>query len=213
MRKRFDENSFFKIEFKWLGHVVIPPSLHYSGKLYEFLYSEPKVPPQEVNFEKLSELQLLISGNHATASDNSILFANSDLELNSKEQGLRYMVLDCETNGLPIDFKNDYTVKSNWPKLLQLSWLICFAESSHEGYSPEKLYLLKRECRNIKPKNFELNLEAEQIHGLNLQILNLLGEDLKDVLNFFIKDLMEVSMIISHNFYFDKNVLLNEFIN
>lgn len=200
-------NSFSKIEFKWMGQVVIPPSLHDSGKNYEFLNGVPYELPSYVCFEKLSELQLLFSGPIAPSSKDNFkpIFPDSDIEIPNKKGN--FMFIDCEANGLPISFAKDYSVKNNWPRLLQLSWLICDSEYPHS------LSVLKRECRSIKPKNFELDIDGEMIHGLSLEILNLIGEDLRSVLDLFLRDLKSVDYVVCHNYEFDKNVILNEFIN
>jgi len=214
LRSLTKHNSFAKIEFKWRGFVVAPPSVHNSARLYSFQNRMPKSVPLEVDFEKLSDLQILISGKFAQDSGKNGKTAISDVDESSEEnifwaKSRTAIVIDCETNGLPIDFKKDYTHTDNWPRLLQISWLECGVNFPTCPYSfaGDTLNLIKRETKNIFPKNFILDPNSETIHGLDIEFLNDVGEDLKDVLRKLLDDVMHASVIIGHNLNYDLNVV------
>lgn len=193
-----DDNSFCKIEFKWKGHIILPPSLHNSGRYYEFIFGHPKNSPNWIDFQTLSNLQCLISGDGAITSCSPGyvgIKAITDKEENEKKGSS--IIIDCETNGLPLDFSKSITDTINWPRLLQISWITC-----NNG-----LCLQKRETRNIIPEHIVFNTESELIHGLSLEFLNKNGETLRNVLNDFLKDIAECTVIVGHNLEFDMNVI------
>lgn len=46
--------NFKRLELRWFGHLVLPPSLHKSGGKYEFLSGKlPNKPPRKINEEKI----------------------------------------------------------------------------------------------------------------------------------------------------------------
>lgn len=36
----------------------------------------------------------------------------------------KILFFDCETNGLPVDYKASYTDVNNWPRVISLAWLL-----------------------------------------------------------------------------------------
>lgn len=207
-----DNNSFCKIEFKWKGHVIIPPSVHNSGRLYSFLFNQPRSEPEDVDFEKLSELQILISGKFAQDSSKHGKIARPDEEEKSIDSSYA-IVIDCETNGLPIDFNKDFRSIDNWPRLLQVSWLVCgrnHPSGDFAHFHDETLNLIRRETRNIVPKNFQIEPNSQLIHGLSIEFLTEVGEQLKDVLKALIDDIKNCNLIIGHNLSYDLNVIMSE---
>jgi DNA polymerase-3 subunit alpha len=59
----------------------------------------------------------------------------------------------------------------------------------------------------IKPENFNIPFESEQIHGISTELANKIGVDLDEVLNKFISDLSKAGFIIGHNVKFDLNII------
>ncbi len=55
--KDFERTTFYKIEFKWKGNLVLPPSLHITGGNYGFLNKKPIIPPIEIDFHLLQKLR------------------------------------------------------------------------------------------------------------------------------------------------------------
>lgn len=213
-QKLINNNSFEKIEFKWEGHVVVPPSSHSCGRQYLFVNQVPRTEPLEIPFELLSELQIMISGKFAQDSSKQGKNAIYDEEDIITEDNCA-LIIDCETNGLPIDFRKDFTYLDNWPRVLQVSWIVCGRNvpvlwGNFPQFYVETLNLIKRETKNILPKDFVVDSKAELIHSLSTDFLKNVGEDLKGVLQKFIKDVQKCSLIIGHNLEFDLNVIKSE---
>ncbi|MCC7319311.1 MAG: bifunctional DNA primase/polymerase, partial [Bacteroidales bacterium] len=55
------KDLFKRIEFKWSGHLVLPPSYHQSGLNYSFHNNVPKNKPIKIKFETLRHFQSLVS--------------------------------------------------------------------------------------------------------------------------------------------------------
>lgn len=62
------EPWFYKIEFLWTGELVLPPSIHSSGKRYSFVNSFPNYEPSEVDFESLASSTRYYRNNQALRS-------------------------------------------------------------------------------------------------------------------------------------------------
>ena len=117
-------------------------------------------------------------------------------------QGKLYLFFDTETTGLPRDYNASYYDVENWPRLLQLSWIIC----------DESKNIIKQENHIIQPDGFSIPEESVNIHGFSTEYLQEEGEDLNYVLDLFKKDLNRVNYIVGHNIDFDKNVIGAEYV-
>lgn len=198
-------NLFQKIEFRWAGHLVLPKSLHQSGRYYAFVNGIPKTVPQKISFKLLKKLKESICFNKAASSSYDAkrdLHAAGDDEIlkGSNLKEYKYLIFDTETNGLPIDFKKDFNTLDNWPRLLQLSWVII------DEYSN----IIKKESYLIKAINFEIISNSFLLHGIEKHTTELIGADLIFVLEKFLNDLNNCEQIVCHNYEFDSNVLQAE---
>ncbi len=61
-------DQFRKMEFKWLGHLMLPPSLHVTGGEYKFLGKRPHELPHYVDFDVLYSMKEHYCSYHATYS-------------------------------------------------------------------------------------------------------------------------------------------------
>lgn len=199
-------NIFQKIEFKWKGQVVIPPSQHQSGLNYTFFNGIPKSLPLKLSFENIKELQELISFDKAHISQEFYRLhsnAPSDRQEDSDEHiEYQYLFLDTETNGLPKNFNLDYRELDNWPRLVQIAWVIADAN----------LNLIKRESYIIKPEGFSIEIQNIDVHGINETIAHRIGFNIETVLINLADDLRNCSTIVCHNYFFDANVILSEMV-
>ena len=108
---------------------------------------------------------------------------------------------DCETTGLPMNYGAPVTDVNNWPRLVQLAWLVHDTEGNE----------IKVENRIIKPEGFEIPLQASNVHGITTQEALDGGEDLKTVLLEFAKDMNDCSLLVAHNISFDRKIVGCEF--
>lgn len=199
------EDIFQKIEFRWKGHLVLPPSIHTSGLAYKFKNGVPKYKPRAIGFTELQQIYQKYCFRKAECSgcdDIKRREAMTD-EVSYEKTFLnqhRFLVFDVETNGLPVNFKLPFTVSNNWPQLLQISWVIVDQFNN----------VIKRQNFIIKPVGFDLIQEGVLKHGISLDLAVTLGSDLKEVLNTFLIDVHSSDTVVCHNYEFDSNVILSE---
>ena len=113
-----------------------------------------------------------------------------------------YLFFDTETTGLPQDWKAPVSDTNNWPRIVQIAWVL---SSQDDGQLESKDFI-------IKPEGFTIPKESSDVHGISTEQAYEEGEDLLDVLTEFDKDLRNSTRLVAHNISFDEKVLGAEFI-
>ena len=114
-----------------------------------------------------------------------------------------YLFFDTETTGLPKKFNYPISDLDNWPRMIQLAWIL----------SDDFGEIISQEEYIIKPKDFLIPLESSAIHGIDDLKAKLEGKDLKDVLDVFNYTLtFSQPNLVAHNVMFDKNIIAAEFL-
>jgi len=113
-----------------------------------------------------------------------------------------YLIFDTETTGLPRNKTAPITDLDNWPRLVQLAWQL------HDNRGK----LIAQHNYLVKPDGFDIPYNAEQIHGISTKRALEEGNDLRFVLDTFLKDLEGTSQLVGHNIEFDINIIGAEFI-
>lgn len=113
-----------------------------------------------------------------------------------------YLFFDTETSGLPKDYKAPSSNTQNWPRLVQLSWILTDSSRKHIRVAD---YI-------IKPDGFTIPDDASRLHGITTQRALNEGDDLKIVITAFLMDLKKATAIVGHNIDFDKKVVGAELI-
>jgi len=113
-----------------------------------------------------------------------------------------YLFFDTETTGLPLRYNAPLERLNNWPRLVQIAWLMY---DKNEECLFEKDYI-------IKPNGFLIPDCAANIHGITTEKALLEGTDLVPVLNEFSLDIENADEIIAHNIDFDEKIIGAEFI-
>lgn len=114
-----------------------------------------------------------------------------------------FTFFDTETTGKPRNYKGAMSDVDNWPRVIQLAWLLTDADGNHLN---QKEYL-------IKPDGWVIPVEPFWIeHNFNTEQNEAAGIPLPDVLAEFTADLERSEYLIAHNMEFDKNVLGAEMI-
>ncbi|WP_185882213.1 DNA polymerase III subunit alpha [Blattabacterium cuenoti] len=108
-----------------------------------------------------------------------------------------YLIIDTETTGLPISYKNPVTDTENWPRLVQISW------QSHDTFG--KIIEFKNFI--VKPDNYEIPFNSFKIHGITNKIAEKYGKDLTFVIKQFETILNKSEYLIGHNLEFDINII------
>lgn len=116
---------------------------------------------------------------------------------------MKLLFVDCESNGLPIDFKASYTDVEKWPRVISLAWIL----------TDENGEVLNRQHHIIKPDGWEIPTEEFWIeNGFSQEKSEADGVPIKDVLTLLMADKMEADVLIAHNLSFDHRVIWAEFI-
>ncbi len=110
--------------------------------------------------------------------------------------------IDTETTGLPKHRNAPYTDVGNWPRLVQLAWVII------DGNGRE----LSAVERIVKPDGFTIPNEAAEIHGITTEMAKQKGIRLVEVLAEFAAALEQSKTVVAHNVEYDRPVLEAEYI-
>lgn len=113
-----------------------------------------------------------------------------------------YLFFDTETTGIPLNHKAPASDLRNWPRLVQLAWVLADDEA-HEVASAQYI---------VKPDGFTIPTEATAIHGITTEAAMQDGVDLHAVLTAIMLDIPRASVLVAHNMSFDERILGAEFL-
>ena len=128
------------------------------------------------------------------------LFEKRERKDDTKQLGT-YLFFDTETTGLPRNWYAPVEDLDNWPRLVQLAWVLF-----KDGIKIESTDLI------IKPEGFEIPIESSNIHGITTEIASKQGVFLHEALSRF-RDLIEkADFLVAHNISFDEMIIGAEFL-
>jgi DNA polymerase III subunit epsilon len=107
------------------------------------------------------------------------------------------LFFDTETTGVPRNYKAPVTDLRNWPRLVQLAWLLTDADGT-EIASAEYV---------VKPEGFVIPKDAAKIHGITTEKAQDIGVALQFVLGEVIASILQATVLIAHNMQFDEKIL------
>ena len=70
-----------------------------------------------------------------------------------------YLFFDTETTGLPRNWKAPVTDLHNWPRMVQIAWILC----DKTGNRIESNDFI------IKPENYKIPRDASRVHGISTE--------------------------------------------
>ena len=108
-----------------------------------------------------------------------------------------YLFFDTETNGLPRNWKAPVSDLSNWPRMIQVAWILC----SGDGERLESASYI------IRPEGFEIPAEASAVHGITTEIALNEGVKLNEVLLKFAELTQKAQYLVAHNISFDEKII------
>jgi DNA polymerase III subunit epsilon len=111
-----------------------------------------------------------------------------------------FLFFDTETTGLPKNWKASYKDLNNWPRIVQIAWIIA---DINGRIIEQKNYI-------IKPNGFNIPEEAMKVHKISTQKALQQGQELGFVLNQFNDCVNKSDTIVAHNLSFDLNVIASE---
>ena len=117
-------------------------------------------------------------------------------------KGTKYLFFDTETTGVPRNYKAPSSDTRNWPRLVQLAWILTDENGSriHTG------------SQIVKPDGFVIPADAARVHGITTQRAMVEGIPLNEVISQFKADLDVATCIVCHNVEFDKKIVGAEMI-
>ena len=113
-----------------------------------------------------------------------------------------YLFFDTETTGLPKNWKAPVTDLNNWPRMIQIAWILCDKDGNR----------IETETHIIKPENFEIPVDASRVHGITTERAMNEGEDLERILSKFNALVERCEYIVAHNISFDEKIIGAEFL-
>lgn len=110
---------------------------------------------------------------------------------------IHYLFFDTETTGLPRNYKAPSTDTSNWPRLVQLSWI---TQDENGNTITTGNYI-------IKPDGFTIPTQASDVHGITTSRALQEGIPLQNALEMILEDAKYAKVLVGHNVGFDVKVL------
>jgi DNA polymerase III subunit epsilon len=113
-----------------------------------------------------------------------------------------YLFFDTETTGLPKNWKAPLSDLRNWPRMVQLAWLL-YDKNGKKVSGGDYI---------IKPVGFTIPSEASRIHGITTERALEDGKYLQVILEEFQSLITESEFLVAHNMSFDEKILGAEFL-
>ncbi|MDR1864619.1 MAG: 3'-5' exonuclease [Bacteroidales bacterium] len=113
-----------------------------------------------------------------------------------------YLFFDTETTGLPGNWKAPVTDTDNWPRLVQLAFLLYDADGNR----------ISDGNHIVRPDGFTIPAGASRIHGITTERALREGVELKAVLKEFDALIGQADYLVAHNMAFDEKIAGAEFL-
>jgi len=113
-----------------------------------------------------------------------------------------YLFFDTETTGLPRNWKAPVTDLNNWPRLVQLAYLL-YDKDGNRIAGGDFI---------IKPEGFTIPTEASKIHGISTERTMNEGHAISSVLQQFDSLIKQTQYLVAHNIAFDEKIMGAEFL-
>jgi DNA polymerase III epsilon subunit-like protein len=108
-----------------------------------------------------------------------------------------YLFFDTETTGVPQDYNAPASNTENWPRLVQLGWILT------DGTG----VIISSGNEIVKPEGFVIPSDASHVHGITTEIALRDGKPLRQVIQSFLKDSNGAKCFVGHNVSFDQRVV------
>lgn len=115
---------------------------------------------------------------------------------------IMFLFFDTETTGLPKNWQAPLEDLENWPRLVQLAWLLA------DGYGKE----VGGGNLIVKPEGFLIPESASAVHGITTERAEKEGISLDEALSEFVQAIEQSKIIVAHNISFDEKIIGAEFL-
>lgn len=110
----------------------------------------------------------------------------------------RFLFFDTETTGVPRDRRTNYTNTRNWPRVVQIAWVV-FGGDGREHVAEEFL---------VRPDGFTIPSAAVRVHGITTRRAREDGAAIEHVMEQFLPAVESAGAgLVAHNLEFDRNVI------
>ena len=191
--------EFKNRQFNGKGTLTLPDGTKYVGEFSGGLFHGNGTLTFPDGDEYVGEFH---EGNFVPLENLVLALSNKKISNSNDENNRTYLFFDTETTGLPKNYKAPVTDLNNWPRLVQIAFLL------YDYYGKKILggdYI-------IKPDGFSIPIEASRIHGITTERANREGKSLSEVLNQFYDLVEKADCIVAHNMQFDEKIVGAEFI-
>lgn len=130
---------------------------------------------------------------HRLADIENLHITKKDIDF----QFNQYLFFDTETTGVPQNYDAPISDLQNWPRLVQLSWILCDQQGND----------IETGNDIVKPNGFIIPEAASKVHQITTIYAIETGADLSTVLNKFISVSKQAKYLVGHNVSFDINVV------
>lgn len=113
-----------------------------------------------------------------------------------------YLFFDTETTGLPKNWKAPLSDLNNWPRMVQLAYLLY----DNNGK------MISGGDYIIKPVGYTIPAEVAKIHGITTERALREGVALLGVLQEFNEMINDANVLVAHNISFDEKIVGAEFL-
>lgn len=108
---------------------------------------------------------------------------------------------DTETTGLPVSWKRPASDTQNWPRVVQIAWLVY---DDHGNKLSERMAI-------VLPRGYDIPEAAAEVHGITTERALAEGEYIEDLLLEFDDALKPCDRLVAHNIAFDDKVMRCEY--
>jgi DNA polymerase III epsilon subunit-like protein len=113
-----------------------------------------------------------------------------------------FLIFDCETTGLPRNWRAPIADLDNWPRVIQLAWSLFDKEERN----------VESAIHIVRPDGFEIPADVQRIHGISTERALAEGKMLSTVLQEFSAAVEKSEVLIAHNVKFDESIVSAEYL-
>ena len=113
-----------------------------------------------------------------------------------------YLVIDCETTGLPKNRNAPIRDVDNWPRVIQIAWAL---------YDETRTAMETVVCL-VRPDGFIVPDDVQHIHHITTERALAEGRDIKETLQALALAAAKAKVLVAHSLDFDVNVISAEYL-
>ncbi len=113
-----------------------------------------------------------------------------------------YLIVDCETSGLPRNWRAPVSDVANWPRAIQVAWAVYDAQQVR----------VAAEAHLVRPDGFRIPADTVRIHGITTERAMAEGRPIADVLADLAAAVASARVVVAHNASFDASVIGAEYL-